>query len=104
RLAISAAAPAFSATTYLLLTVARRLIVPSLLVMRAKVSHEPTAARLAISGSAPAFSAQTYMLLARDRRATLPPPRSIRSKRSVAPMVVALASKEPLALTYLPLT
>src|SRR6185436_697601 len=82
RLAISAAAPAFSATTYLLLTVARRLIVPSPLVIRANVSHEPAEARLAISGSAPAFSAQTYMLFARDRSATLPPPRSTRSNRS----------------------
>src|ERR1700754_1831361 len=91
RLAISAAAPAFSAVTYLLLTVARKLTVPSLLLTRANVSQGPAEVRLAISGFAPAFSAQTYMLFARDRSATLPPPRSTRSNRSVAPIAVAPA-------------
>src|SRR5688572_2645720 len=59
RLAISGAAPAFSAVTYLLLAMDLKLMLRSAFSMSWKVSQAPTTARLAMSGFAPASSAAT---------------------------------------------
>src|SRR5262249_6130298 len=91
RLAISGAAPAFSAVTYMLFTNALRLTLPSALWMSWNVSQPPMAVRLAISELAPAFSAVTIRLLACERRAMLPWPASSTSKVSHGPMAVRLA-------------
>jgi hypothetical protein len=104
RLAMSAALPAFSAVTYLPLTLAFSDTLPSPLRMSWNFSHEPTAPRLAISDAAPAFSAHTYWLLTCARSAMNPPPASMRSNCCAAPIAVALAmSGEAPAVTYLPL-
>src|SRR6185312_2881073 len=80
-------------------TVARRLTVPSGLVISVNVSHEPTAARFATSGLLPAFSAHTYSPVALLRSATLPPESVTTSNRSaVVPAVVALAIRLPAAV------
>src|SRR5256885_10521298 len=90
-LAISAAAPPFSAVTYRLFTSARRLTLPLALRTSWKVSHKPIAARLATNDAAPAFSAVTIRLLACARSAMAPPPASRTRKGSHAPTAVRLA-------------
>src|SRR6185312_13577826 len=98
RLAISGDAPALSAATYRLFTVARRLTVPSELRISWNVSHAPAVARLAISAEAPAFSAATNCPLLLARSATLPLARLTTSNRSLVPAEVLLAISAVVAL------
>ena len=81
-MAISGAAPPFSAVTHLPLALAFRLTLPSAFGTIWNSSQSPMPSRFAMRAEAPPFSAVTYRPLASDRSATYPPPASTTSNRS----------------------